>query len=180
MKLRVIVIIAVLVLVSGGALYAIVAPHKGEVGSTEQGSSYAPDARIPPEGFEEYRSQSYRFSLLHLPSIAIKEFDEGGGAGTITFEDLEHAQGFQIFIVPYAETTISDAQFKKDVPSAVRTDEEAITLDGVPAVAFRSRDEALGETREVWVIRGGYLYEITAPRTLEAWLSEVLLTWKFL
>lgn len=178
--MRAVIIAAIAVLAAGVASYAMFSPHRMDSGTEEQGSHYALDARTPPEGFKEYQNALYRFALFHLPSVEIKEFDEGGGAATVTLEDLANAQGFQIFIVPYAEATISDERFRKDIPSGVRTDEEAITLDGVPAVAFRSRDHALGETREVWVIRGGYLYEITAPRALEAWLSGVLLTWKFL
>jgi hypothetical protein len=38
----------------------------------------------------------------------------------------------------------------------------------------------LGDTREIWFIRGGFLYEVATYKDQEAWLSEIMSTWKFL
>ena len=48
------------------------------------------------------------------------------------------------------------------------------------ATAFYGHNDAMGDTREVWFIRGGFLYEDATYKELEPWLSEIMSTWKFL
>src|SRR3989344_6886771 len=113
--------------------------------------------RQAPAGHKEYRNTTYRFSLFYPQDLTLHEYDEGGGASTITFENAETVQGFQIFIVPYAGTQVTSAQFKGDVPSGVMKDPLNITIDGATATSFFSENALLGETAAIWVIRGGYL-----------------------
>lgn len=134
----------------------------------------------PRPGDIEYRNDKYHFSFYHSPQSKIEEHDEGGGAMTVTLENLVKVRGFQVFIVPYNEPTISEERFKRDVPSGVRNDVENTTLDGVKAVTFISHDAILGDTREIWVIRGGYLYEITTFSGVANWFDPIISTWKFL
>ncbi len=129
---------------------------------------------------QEYRSERYRFSLFHPNQQKVKEYDEGSGARTIVFENTDGARGFQIFIVPYNLPQVTPERFKKDVPSGVRTDELAITVDGVLGDAFYSKDMFLGDTREVWFIHNGYLYEVTAPKSQDNMLGAIMLSWKFI
>ena len=135
-----------------------------------------------PEGYVEYRNEKYGFSLYHAPETKIQEYDEGGGAATVVLqnENEQELRGLQIFIVPYTEATISEARFKRDVPSGVRTNVESTTLGGVEAVTFTSVDLSLGATREVWVIHDGRLYEITTLESARDWLTSILETWRFL
>ena len=37
-----------------------------------------------------------------------------------------------------------------------------------------------GDTREVWFIHGGYLYEVTTYKELDIWLAGIMRTWKFI
>ena len=110
----------------------------------------------------------------------MEERQEGGGATTITFQNVEKAEGFQLFIVPYAEAQVSAERFKRDVPSGVRNNLTNITVDGATAAAFYSTNTELGATREVWVVRGGFLYEVTTLKPLDTWLGEIIQTWKFI
>jgi hypothetical protein len=84
-----------------------------------------------------------------------------------------------VFIVPYAAEAITEKRFKADVPSGVRNDVEKTTLDGIEAVTFTSVDQFLGDTREVWFIKGGYLYEITTLKSEEEWFRPVIQSWRF-
>ena len=136
--------------------------------------------RAVPPGMREYTDQRYKFSLLYPEALEVNTVDEGGGASTITFQNPSAGQGFQIFIVPFFEEQITDERFKRDVPSGVRTNVEEVMVDGAKGSAFYSRDLVLGETREVWFLKGGYLYEVTTLKALEADLLEVLKTWQFL
>jgi hypothetical protein len=128
----------------------------------------------------EFRSTQYHFAIFHSDQKEVKTYDEGGGAATFTFENFDTAHGFQIFVVPYAGTQISDQRFKKDEPSGVREDLTSVTVGGVPAAAFYSHDPNLGDTYEVWFIHGGYLYEITTLKALESNMQERLATWEFI
>jgi hypothetical protein len=136
--------------------------------------------RDVPKGFKEYRSTMYNFSLLYPELLAMREFDEGGGAVTITFQNPEAGTGFQLFVVPYVESTISEERFLRDVPSGVRTYAENTFVGGVPAVTFLSRDQLLGETREVWFIHNGYLYEVTTLKDVGEWFVPIMQSWWFL
>jgi hypothetical protein len=55
-----------------------------------------------------------------------------------------------------------------------------ISVGGATAASFYSTDARLGDTYEVWVLHGGYLYEITTLKSLDTWLNGILATWKFL
>ena len=136
--------------------------------------------RTAPPGTKEFRNDVYHFSFFYPDSLSVHTYDEGGGAITITFQNVEDAQGFQIFVVPYRGSSISEAQFRKDVPSGVRNDVLNIMIDGALGASFYGENALLGETAEVWFIHGGYLYEITTLKPLAPWLSDIIQTWKFL
>lgn len=133
----------------------------------------------PASHTETYRNEKYGFQYNHPPQAVITEYDEGGGAMTLVHENHEHVRGMQIFIVPYAEATISEERFRMDVPSGVRKNVEETTLDGVRAVTFNSLDSRLGETREVWLIHNGYLFEITTFRGVGNWFTPLIQSWRF-
>ena len=38
----------------------------------------------------------------------------------------------------------------------------------------------MGDTREVWFINNGFLYEVATYKNLDAWLAELMSNWKFL
>lgn len=136
--------------------------------------------RAAPAGAREYRSEAYHISLFYPDSLSVKGYDEGKGAATITFQDIKTAQGFQIFVVPYSSAQISRARFVQDVPSGTMNSPLNVEVGGVAATSFYSANQLLGETAEVWFLRGGLLYEVTAPKAQAAWLSGILNTWRFI
>jgi hypothetical protein len=105
----------------------------------------------PPrqDGKLEYKNLLLRFDLLYPQDLQVYEYDDGTSASTITFEDAKGERGFQIFVVPYAQDQITDAQFKKDEPSGVMREPTDVLLDGVRATAFFGNDAKLGDTRGV-------------------------------
>jgi len=137
-------------------------------------------ASSPPEGYVKYENKQYGFSFYHAQEAEVSEYDEGGGAMTVVLENKSTVRGMQIFIVPYNEPLISEERFKMDVPSGVRKNVEDTILDGVRAVTFNSYDERLGETREIWVIHNGYLFEITTMSGTGNWFIPVIQSWRFL
>jgi len=135
-----------------------------------------------PQDTKEYTNKKYNFKLKHPSDLEVKEFDEGGGASLIVFEK-EYANsvaGFQMFILPYNAKEITRERFLLDVPSGVQKDMKYIDIEGVNVGIFYSEDSLLGETVEIWFINNGYLYEITAPKSLDTWVTDIVKTLHFL
>lgn len=156
------------------------------VATTTYPVSYVPEniskPAPPPDGYVKYENKKYGFYYYHSPEATIKEFDEGGGAMTIVQENVKNVRGMQIFIVPYAENTISEERFKLDVPSGVRKNVQKTFVGEkqIEAVTFNSYDSFLGETREVWFIYKGHLYEVTTFSGVGEWFVPLMQSWRFL
>ena len=146
----------------------------------KQAGTTTPSSSLPPTGTKEYRNTSYGFTFLHPSTLTVSSFDEGSGARTITLQNTVDVQGFQIFIVPYEGAQISMARFRADEPSGVMERPVNILVGGTQATMFFSTDAALGDTIEVWLIKNGYLFEITAPKSLDVWLAHIMQTWQFI
>lgn len=137
-------------------------------------------ARTPPAGFKEYRSEAYKFSLFYPESLSVKEYKESGGAQTITFSDNQDEYSFQIFVLPFKENQVTEKRFKMDVPSGVLKEPVDVMIDSIRATAFFSTNAIMGDTREVWFIKNGFLYEVTTYKELDTWLAGIMQSWKFL
>jgi hypothetical protein len=85
----------------------------------------------------------------------------------------------QNYVAPIDGDQITEDRFLCDEASGVRNDAVNTTIAGVPALAFHGFDAAMGQTYEVWFIRGGFLYEISTYKELEPWLNQILATWRF-
>lgn len=134
----------------------------------------------PPAGYVKYENSKFNFFYYHPADLTAKEFDEGGGAITIVDENKEKTQGLQIFIVPYSEKVITEERFKRDAPSGVMLESKDIVLNGANGIQFFSQDSLIGDTREIWFIKNGFLYEVTTVKELDSWLNEIIQTWHFI
>ncbi len=128
---------------------------------------------------KEYRNEAFKFSLHYPKNLTFTEYKEQGDAMTIVFESEDAQWGFQIYITPYSGTTITKERFALDSPSGVFKEPLEVMIDGQRAVLFFGKNSIMGETREVWIIHGGYLYEVTTYSDLDAWLGSIMQTWKF-
>lgn len=136
----------------------------------------------PPPGYIRYQNDHYGFYFYHSPEATITEYDEGDGATTIVQENFNNMRGLQIFIVPYTKPTISEERLKLDIPSGVIKNLATTTIGKimVPVTTFNSFDENLGETREIWFIHDGHLYEITTFKGVRDWLTPIIQSWRFI
>ncbi len=174
------VLVIVLVCAIGAyALHQYVGKERSGIIDSENSDTDLLPPREAPNGLLEYRNTRFRFSLFYPEEMDVETYNEGGSAMTFTFNDPE-GRSFQIFIVRYREQEVTEERFRKDAPSGVREDARNVTIDGTAAVSFYGKDALVGETAEVWFVHGGYLYEVTAPKPLAGWLSEIMQTWKFL
>ena len=94
--------------------------------------------------------------------------------------DDERGEAFQVYVTPYADKQVTSQQFTLDEPSGVKKDAKDVMIGGVRGTMFFSTNTSLGNTREVWFIKNGFLYEVTTYQELDAWLSQIMTTWKFL
>jgi hypothetical protein len=133
-----------------------------------------------PTGWKKYTNYKYGFSVYTPPDLSMEQTNEGANTYTITLQNPEAGVGFQIYATPYTHDFITENRLKQDLPSGVVTEQTEILIDGERAVAFFSADPRIGETREVWFIYDGILYEITTLRPLDEWLATVMSTWRFL
>ena len=174
-----IVIILIIAVAAGAYLYFKKAPFSTAFpegvlfGTTTMGVVEAPDHS------ELYRNDHYRFSLYYPEMLVLEEYDEGGDARTLVFSDPETGYGFQIFIIPYAEDSVTSERFRQDSPSGVFKEPLNVLIDGAPATAFFSSNSIMGDTREVWIINGGYLYEVTTFKEFDDWFVPIMETWRF-
>ncbi len=135
--------------------------------------------RIAPKGFKEFHSPEYHFSIFYPEDLSVRANSQVGGRTTFIFENAKNVRGFQIFVQPYGESTITEEQFKRDAPSGVRKESRHINIDGAAGGSFFSMDENLGETAEAWFLKSGILYEATTLKSLAPMLTEVLDSWQF-
>ena len=112
-----------------------------------------------PSGAKEFRSAPFHFSILYPEGMTVQVYKEKGKAFTAAFEDDKAREELDVFVLPYAEQQIT-ARFKVDEPSGVFKEPHDITVDGVRATTFFGHNPTIGDTREVWFIHGGYLYEV--------------------
>lgn len=136
--------------------------------------------RTPPSGFQEYWSGRAHFSIFYPNGLSVKEYNEKTGGFTVTFQEEKGDKGFQVFATPYSEVQITPERFKMDIPSGVIKNSVHMIIDGAPAEAFFSTNAVLGDTREVWFIHDGFLYEVTSVASLDQWFAEIMKSWKFL
>lgn len=137
--------------------------------------------RSVPEGWKEYRSDKYHFSLLYPKELEVKEYVEGDGATTFIFQNIEKEIGFQLFVLPYFEEKVSEDRFRKDISSGVRSGLTNLSFSGAVGATFYSWDTTLlAKTWELWFIQNKLLYEVTTVKQLEPWLTPILETWQFI
>lgn len=130
--------------------------------------------------WNKYANSAFKFSL-HVPKefSEAREYEESGGAMSATFQNPATGKGFQIYVTPYAEDYITPERLRLDVPSGVVEDQVEVIIDGVRATLFSSKNSIMGQTKELWFINEGFLYEIVIYKDLEEQFSEIMQTWQF-
>ncbi len=133
---------------------------------------------------QQFVHPRYGFSLVVPKDLDIARVDEGQGTETIVFTPMvQDADAvLQIFVTPYLPREITSERLAKDVPGGEikNVTEVMIGADSdIRAVRFSSEHPGLGEAREVWFLRNGYLFEVTSRMENDAWLATVLKTWQF-
>ncbi len=175
-----------LLLVTVTALTCLAAGYS--IGSWHTDTNAAAELISNPSGYPApvsdgsmlYTSDDYGFTLTYPKALGeVSDTDEGNGARTLVFQDPSGDVGFQIYIQPYTSDVITEEQFRTDNPTGIMIDPVDVLIDGIRATIFYSNIEGFGESREVWFIHKGYLYEVVTYKHLDNWLAEIMKSWKF-
>lgn len=139
-----------------------------------------PETTALPNNMRLYRSEAFHFSLAFPQELQVTQYAERDNAMTVTFENPDHSQEFEVYVTPYGKTQIDQARFKLDEPSGTYLNPQDVVIGGTTATMFFGRNGIMGDTREVWFIKGGFLYEVATYKALDTWLAQIMQGWTFI
>jgi hypothetical protein len=146
-----------------------------------------PNKEVPPANTvpaKQYRNDTYRFALLVPEALQEHRQQDPGGSDVLVFQNDNKSWGFQISIRAFDEPgQLTETRIRKDIPSSQMVidsaEQIAIGQDGYPALTFYSQDAALDDTREIWFVRNGYIFQISGYAKNESWLLQIVDTLRF-
>ncbi len=144
-----------------------------------------PEIKKVDETSSTFIHKKYNFSFIYPSSVKTSNFREGDGE-QILFQDDVNKIWFQINITPWDEgENLSVERIKQDLPDIVVTSPQQVVLgpaqnnNSPKALIFFSREDGIGETREVWFVKNGNLYQVTTYKRLDTLISQILSTLTF-
>ena len=143
-------------------------------------SSSTPPTTALGQDKREYKNDAYHFKLAFPDTLHVVEYKEANDAITVTFESADKSQAFDVYVTPYGKAQIDQARFKLDEPSGRFLDPQDVLISGTRATLFTGYNPIMGDTREAWFIKGGFLYEVATYKGLDSWLGQVMQGWTFI
>jgi hypothetical protein len=134
-----------------------------------------------PSG-NRFVSERYGFSIAVPSGYNIQQYEEAENARTLVFSSESAEPAFQVYISPVdaaSQLQVSPELLRNRFPQLPIAQPQEVTIGKTPALAFLSRTPQLGRTREVWLYRNGYLFQVTARKQHDRWLSSIMSTWRF-
>ena len=125
---------------------------------------------------ETYKAPDENFTVPKLPELNFTYTDLDNGVKRILAEGKNEHEGFEITIFPFDETgPLTPDRIKQDVPDIEISNSEDTTIaDNIPALAFNSSDEGIGQTFEVWFVKDGQLFQVVTWPSYRETLLEIL------
>ena len=125
-----------------------------------------------------YENEKYRFSFKYPEGFTPREFSDE--LGDVVVVEKSGEEGFQVFVTPFDEPgPVTPERILLDVPEMIIESPQSVNIAGVETLVFFTPEEGLGKTREVWFVREGHLYQVSARSEFDAELSKIMATWKF-
>ncbi len=147
---------------------------------------YSKDSQIDIKT-RNYTNSKYGFSIKIPENMTVSNFQEGREGEVILLQSSEEdakngAPWIQIFVLPFDEEgLITPQRIQKDLPS-IKIEEPQYAVIGekqFKALIFYGQESGIGETREVWFVKNGYLFQINTSKEYEALLGKMLETIRF-
>lgn len=156
--------------------------HIWQVPTATEQTGMAQDMPVPPLS-QSYKNDALRLSFSYPDGYAVREVG-GEEGGTILIENPDDSgRGIQISITPFTDTdtAITAERVQEDIPDMVVEDVQPVSL-GVAGqgAAFTSDNESFGgDSREVWFVVAGRLYQVSTYAAYDKVLQAIMGTWKF-
>lgn len=126
-----------------------------------------------------YESSDYKFLFEYEDGFVITSVPLEAG-NKIVFELAKPRNGFQITVFPFDELgPLTEERIKKDLPDLVVVEAKSVSMAGVETLQFKSIDESVGGTFEVWFVYSGNFYQIQTYKEFSLELQEIMKSWQF-
>lgn len=186
MKKIIILIIIVLVLGVGGYYFAKSGVFSGGSGDKIMSSGAEPEAiaEIPSYQYtEEFVHPTYNFSFKYPADFTVTQIPEENGE-VILIQNISTKIGVQIMVTAFEggeDIDLTADILRAEIPDLeIKDEQEVIIGSGRKGIAFVSDNEAFGgNSREVWFVFRGNLYQISTYAELDEFLKGIFGTWKF-
>ncbi len=127
-----------------------------------------------------YKDELYNFSFTYPKGFTAGSFSDTDDTHTILVRDGKQAVFAQIFVSGFDEDIVLDEKrIKKELPDLVITDPKTVFIGEVQGIAFTSTNSLSSESREVWFVHKGNLYQVSAPIAQAGLFDIMIQTWKF-
>ena len=174
--------LVLLVLIGGVALFM----YKGELGggpSDEETAAELSGGTFTPAGpgKERYTSSQFNFNMEVPEGYTITSLEDGEGRSLLVRPD-DGGEDFQITVTPFDEEgPLTPERVSQDLPDmAIRDPQQVVIASGaVTALIFKTDSDVYKESREVWFVTGGNLYQLSAPVNSDPVIGPMLESMRF-
>lgn len=129
----------------------------------------------------EYVYEKTGLSFAHGTDYSVRVATEQGIDSIVVQSQDDASVGLQVSVLSFDESpsSLTFERIQKDIPDIVISKPQAGALPfGSNALSFEAGEGAL-RTREVWFVRGGYLYQISAPIASSGLVEGLIAVMKF-
>ncbi len=143
------------------------------------GYFWAKDGEIQNMAEQKYTHENPNFSFSYAGDYKISSIpDEAEGSETVLISKTASstlAFQMQIYVISFDEDIVlTEERIKQDVPDMATENAKIFSLDSVRGVVFESEG-----MQNVWVINGGYLYQISTYLNQKEEMNKILDKWKW-
>jgi hypothetical protein len=141
---------------------------------------------VVPPLTQSYANPTYGFSLMMPADFSAHESSDSGASSTSIVLQDESGNGIQITVSPFDEDTgggytLTADRIHQDLPDLEIDDAQTVTVGPqYTGLAFLSDNPAFdGNSREVWFVFRGNLYQVSTYAQLDPLLGAIFKTWQF-
>jgi len=147
-------------------------------------SSQIQNIVLNEENSKEFSHPSGSFSFRYPGDMKAEILKEEDSAEVILVQNAKDGKGFQIMISSFDEDVgniLTEDRVRQDVSDMLIKDVQSILIgENGSGLAFLSDNENFGKnSREVWFVFNGFLYQISTYAHLDPVLQAMFSTWQF-
>lgn len=152
-------------------------------GATEQASTLDTAAAIKSyEYTQTYSDSTYNFSFKYPEGFTVTTIPLAENGETVLVESSDKKVGIQILVLSYgSDVDITEAMVRSDIRDMKISDSQTVEIGAKrKGLAFMSDNPAFGgQSREVWFVWSGNLYQISTYAEHDEFLKKMFSTWQF-